>query len=85
MKEYTYLGISGEERDGTYRIEQRNKFSVGETIEVMKPNGDNIEVVVKRILTEDGQEQESAPHPKQVLYVDLGIEVDQYDILRRQE
>ena len=85
VKEYTYLGIIGEEKDGTYRIEQRNKFSVGETIEVMKPNGENIEVTVKRILTEDGTEQESAPHPKQVLYVDLGIQVDQYDILRRQE
>jgi len=85
VKEYTYLGIIGEEKDGTYRIEQRNKFSVGETIEVMKPNGDNIEVVVKRILTEDGVEQESAPHPKQVLYVDLGIQVDEFDILRRQE
>ena len=85
VKEYTYLGIIGEERDGTYRIEQRNKFSVGETIEVMKPNGENIEVTVKRILTEDGVEQESAPHPKQVLYVDLGIQVDEYDILRRQE
>lgn len=85
VKEYTYLGIIGEERDGTYCIEQRNKFTVGEKIEVMKPNGDNIEVVVKRILTEDGVEQESAPHPKQVLYVDLGIKVDKYDILRRQE
>ena len=85
VKEYTYLGIIGEEKDGTYRIEQRNKFSVGETIEVMKPNGDNIEVTVKRILTEDGVEQESAPHPKQVLYVDLGIAVDKYDILRRAE
>ena len=85
VKEYTYLGIIGEEKDGTYRIEQRNKFSVGEKIEVMKPNGDNVEVIVKRILTEDGVEQESAPHPKQILYVDLGIEVDQYDILRRQE
>ena len=85
VKEYTYLGIIGEEKDGAYRIEQRNKFSVGETIEVMKPNGDNIEVTVKRIMTEDGVEQESAPHPKQVLYVDLGIKVDEYDILRRQE
>lgn len=85
VKEYTYLGIIGEEKDGMYRIEQRNKFSVGETIEVMKPNGDNIEVTVKRIVTEDGVEQESAPHPKQVLYVDLGIKVDEYDILRRQE
>ena len=85
VKEYTYLGIIGEEKDGTYRIEQRNKFSVGEKIEVMKPNGDNVEVIVKRILTEDGVEQESAPHPKQVLYVDLGIQVDEFDILRRQE
>ena len=85
VKEYTYLGIISEEKDGTYRIEQRNKFSVGETIEVMKQNGENIEVTVKRILTEDGVEQESAPHPKQVLYVDLGIAVDKYDILRRQE
>ena len=85
VKEYTYLGIIGEEKEGTYRIEQRNKFSVGETIEVMKPNGENVEVTVKRILTEDGEEQESAPHPKQVLYVDLGIKVDEYDILRRRE
>ena len=85
VKEYIYLGIIGEEKEGTYRIEQRNKFSVGETIEVMKPNGENVEVTVKRILTEDGEEQESAPHPKQVLYVDLGIKVDAYDILRRRE
>ena len=85
VKEYTYLGIIGEERDGTYRIEQRNKFSVGEQIEVMKPNGENLKVTVKRILTGDGEEQESAPHPKQVLYVDLGVPVEQYDLLRRQE
>ncbi len=85
VKEYTYLGIIGEEKDGTYRIEQRNKFSVGETIEVMKPNGDNIEVTVKRILTEDGVEQESAPHPKQILYVDLGMKLDEFDILRSAE
>ena len=56
VKEYTYLGIIGEEKEGTYRIEQRNKFSVGETIEVMKPNGENVEVTVKRILTEDGED-----------------------------
>ena len=85
VREYTYLGIIGGERDGMYRIEQRNKFSVGETIELMKPNGDNIEVTVKKIVDEDGNEQESAPHSKQVLYIDLGAHADQYDILRRKE
>lgn len=85
VKEYTYLGIVGRERDGMYRIEQRNKFSVGETVEIMKPDGRNMEAVVRRIVDEDGVEQESAPHPKQVLYVDLGCEAEQYDILRRAE
>lgn len=86
LKEYTYLGIVGEKReDGLYRIEQRNKFSVGEEIEVMKPDGTNLSVNVRRIVNEDGQEMESAPHPKQVLYIDLGQPLESYDILRRKE
>ena len=86
VKEYTYLGIvGGTNAEGLYRIEQRNKFSVGETIEIMKPNGDNIKAKVLRIVNEEGGEQESAPHPKQVLYIDLGVPMEQYDILRRKE
>ena len=69
LKEYTYLGIVGEQNEeGLYRIEQRNKFSVGEEIEIMKPDGENLTVTVKRIVDEDGADMESAPHPKQVLY-----------------
>ena len=70
---------------GLYHIEQRNKFSVGETIEVMRPNGDNILVTVKRITDERGVDMESAPHPKQQLYIDLGVKLEQYDVLRRKE
>ena len=84
VKNYTYLGTV-EEADGKgrCRIEQKNKFSVGETIEIMKPDGRNLEVVVKSICDEDGNGQESAPHPKQILWVDLGADVDKYDILRK--
>ena len=86
IKEYTYLGIVGEQNaQGLYHIEQRNKFSVGETIEVMRPNGDNILVTVKRITDERGVDMESAPHPKQQLYIDLGVKLEQYDVLRRKE
>ncbi|MDY5806679.1 MAG: U32 family peptidase [Lachnospira sp.] len=86
VKEYTYLGVVGETNSsGLYGIEQRNKFSVGEEIEVMKPDGDNITVTVKRITDESGKDMESAPHPKQKLFVDLGIKLDEYDILRRRE
>lgn len=85
LKEYTYLGIVGDCIDGLYQIEQRNKFSVGEEIEVMKPSGENLIVTVQKILDEDGNEMESAPHPKQKLLIDLGTPLVRYDILRRKE
>ena len=86
VKNYTYLGTAEEVReDGCCRIEQKNKFSVGEQIEIMKPDGRNVLVTVKGITDEDGNTMESAPHPKQVLWVDLGSEVSPYDILRRSE
>ena len=52
----------------------------------MKPDGENVEVTVKRIINEEGEDQESAPHSKQVLYIELeGGQANPYDILRRQE
>ena len=86
VKDYTYLGIAGEKNaEGLYRLEQKNKFSVGEQIEIMKPDGRNIPVVVKRIVNEDGEDQESAPHARQIIYIDLGEPMECYDILRRAE
>lgn len=85
-REYTYLGTVGDKNEeGLYCIEQRNKFTCGETIEVMKPDGTNLEVTVMRITDENGFNMMSAPHPKQLLYIDLGVQLDKYDILRRKE
>lgn len=86
VKEYTYIGIVGtRNKEGLYQIEQRNKFCLGEQIEVMKPDGRNLAVTVKRIVDEEGTDVESAPHPKQILYIDLGQPLEMYDILRRKE
>ena len=81
----TYLGTILKYEDKMGYFQQKNKFCVGETIEVMKPNGDNIEVKVKSLRDEDGNEVESCPHSKQMLYVDLGVELNEFDILRRRE
>lgn len=51
----------------------------------MKPDGTDCQVTVRRIVDEKGQEMQSAPHPKQTLYIDLGQPLETYDILRRQE
>lgn len=86
VKEYTYLGMVGARRgDGLYALEQRNKFRTGEKIEIMKPDGRNLPVVVKGIYDQDGNPMDSAPHARQKLWVDLDGQADEYDILRRSE
>ena len=86
-KGYTYLGLVREVRDEadgiTVRLEQKNKFSVGDRIEIMKPDGTDIPVKVERIRGEDGKDQDSAPHPKQMLLVTLsGGSAETGDVLR---
>lgn len=83
INEYIYLGIVGETEGNTVGIEQRNKFSVGEVIEIMKPDGTNRETKVLSIVNEDGEEMESAPHPQQKLKVTLDAPASSYDILRK--
>lgn len=86
VRNYTYLGTVMEVLpDSRIRIEQKNKFSVGESIEVMKPDGRNLEAVVKGIVDQDGRAQQSAPHSRQQLFVELDGSCDVYDILRRSE
>lgn len=82
---YTYLGTISGERDGLYNLQQKNKFSVGEEIEVIKPNSDTIYTIVKKITDDEGNDMESCPHPKQSIYIDLEVELEPYDILRRKE
>lgn len=85
-KGYTYLGFAeAVDERGYVQITQRNKFTVGEMIEIMKPDGTNLLVPVKAIYDEEGNSVESAPHPQQKLFVDLGGEAEVYDILRRSE
>lgn len=83
VKEYIYLGVVQEvDGRGRAKIQQKNKFCVGDTIEIMKPGGSNEETRVLSLETEEGQYVDSAPHSKQVLFVELAGQVSQYDILR---
>ena len=83
ISEAVYLGIVDAAEDGgLISIEQRNKFCVGDEIEIMKPDGRDVAARVERILDEDGQDMESAPHAKQKLQVHLSEPAEKYDLLR---
>ena len=75
--ESVFLGIVEEvTEDGRIRLTQKNKFCVGDTIEIMKQGREDIRAGVVRIESEDGVSQQSAPHACQVIYVTLaGIDV----------
>ena len=85
VSEYTYLGTVEDVKDGRALFSQRNKFSVGESLEVMKPSGENIVVTVKALYDEDMKPVESCPHPKQKIWLEADADFSQYDILRRKE
>lgn len=100
VSEYTYLGTvgavtaagggaavkSGNEHNlSCARIEQRNKFCVGDAIEIMKPNGENIPVQVLAMYDEEGNFVESCPHPGQKIDVRLSEMPEAGDILRAEK
>ncbi len=79
-----YLGrVDAVDGEGRCRLEQKNKFSVGEELELMKPDGRNIPVTVRGIWDMEGNPQESCPHARQIIDVDLGMAAEPFDILRR--
>lgn len=82
-RDYVYLGISGKPlEDGSFVIEQKNKFCVGDKIEIMKADGRDIEANVISITDQDGVAMESCPHPKQIITIKLDQVPEAGDILR---
>ena len=77
VNEAVFLGIVEEITPrGMARIMQRNKFCVGDRIEIMKPDGRDIPVTVAAMYDEKGAPVESAPHPRQTIDLDLRMETE---------
>lgn len=83
VNESVYLGIvDAVDERGFAKFEQKNKFCVGDVIEIMKPDGRNVSAKVLSMYNEEGEAVESCPHSKQILYVELSETPEKYDIMR---
>lgn len=83
VSEYVYLGIvESVDARGYAKFEQKNKFCVGDTIELMKPDGRNLYTKVLSMYNEEGEAVESCPHAKQIMYAELADRPEPYDIMR---
>ena len=77
VNEAVFLGIVEEiTPEGRARIMQRNKFCVGDKIEIMKPDGRDIPIIVNCMYNQNGERVDSAPHPKEIIDLELGLAAD---------
>lgn len=86
VKGYEYLGTIHEKMpDGQGVFEQKNKFCVGDEVEIMKPNGENVVTKVLSMEDEKGQKVDSCPHPGQRIRLRVECELQEYDIIRKEK
>ena len=79
-KYYGYIDKVNE--DGSAVFEQKNKFSVGDKIQIMKADGRDIDATVLQMWDENGVEIEACPHPQSIVRIKFDTEVEVMDIMR---
>ncbi len=85
IREYDFIGMIKQNSDeqNCAVVEQRNKFSVGEIIEVMPAKGNSFSMKVENMWNEQGEKILSAPHPQQILKVQFDRPVKEFDMMRK--
>lgn len=68
---------------GMALVEQRNRFDVGDEVEIVVPGGDNFRQKITKIIDEEGNSVEAAPHPQQMVRVPVDRPVPHYAIVRK--
>lgn len=86
IRDYDFIGMVIGDRDeatGCAVVMQRNKFEVGDKIEVIPQKGDSAEMTVSEMWDEEGVPIMSAPHPEQIIRLKTDIPLKKYDMLRK--
>ena len=86
-REYQFIGVVRSYDPDTKMavVEQRNKMTVGEEIEVFGPYTDYFSQKVEVLLDEEGNPIESAPHPQQILQIKMERSVSENFMLRKRK
>lgn len=87
LREYEFvgmvLGYDGEKKEAI--VEQRNRFFLNDELEILSPTAPSRTFIVEQIRNENGEQQNSAPHPQQILRIPCTFELKKYDLLRKEK
>ncbi len=69
QKNIKFVGKVLDVLEDSILIEQRNKFVIGDTLEILLPTGSNLKININMIINENGDFVDNAPHPKEILKI----------------
>lgn len=87
VRDYSFVGLVRETDGdtGLTTVEQRNKFSVGDTVEIFGPHTAFWEEKITEMYDEEGEAVESAPHPQQILRIRFRRTPEEGFIIRKKK
>lgn len=87
VREYTFVGkvLEYYPEEKMAKVEQRNKMVTGDEIEVFGPGRPYFTQRIEWMKNEEGEQVESAPHPKQILYMNMDQPVEGEFLLRKKK
>lgn len=83
IREYDVVAVCEQENIDGQIITQRNKFFVGDTLDVLPPGGHSFEVNVLELKNEKGEFVSSAPHAMERLFLKTDFPVPAGSYLRK--
>lgn len=74
--------VMGKENNGRYLIQMRNRFAVGDRLEILSPYSSGKSFTVTEIKDKDGKDREVAHIPQEILSITCNEELHEGDFLR---
>ena len=82
-QDWRFLGVVRQDEKGFFLC-QKNKFSAGELIQAIRPDGSDLSFSVDAFYTEAGESRTSCPHPGEKLYLKTNADLREFDVLREE-
>ncbi|MGN1457487.1 MAG: U32 family peptidase [Acutalibacteraceae bacterium] len=83
IREYDVVAVCDDYSDGTAFMTQRNRFFVGDTLDVLPPDGIPFNITVEQLFDENGNQIDVAPHAMQKLKMPSKTEIPSGSLLRK--
>ena len=86
VQDSEFMAVAVEDaKDGKVKVEMRNKFSVGDTLEILSPKKDcfNKKVEIKEIIDSNGEKIDSAKKVQEIVEINMEYPILKGDILRK--